>query len=111
MKIYLLEITNLKTSIEKLQFDFSKLQLENEELSKKNNLLQAELVLIKSELKDTEVAKDILDRDVLRLTQEVQHLKDSLNKRDEDFRSSMTSTFTMQKQALEEKTALWHEIR
>ena len=111
MKLYHLEITTLKQSLEKLQIDFAKVVTENEEWAKKNATLQEDILQLKSDLKDAEVAKDMLDRDVSRLTQEVQHLKDSLNKRDDDFRSSMTSAYTIQKQALEEKNTLWNEIR
>jgi kinesin family protein C1 len=100
----------LKTSLEKLQADYSKLTSENEEMMKKNSLLQEEITTLKSKLRETEMSKDMLDRDVTRLTQDVQHLRDSLNKRDEDFRSSMASTFTIQRQVLEEKNALNQEI-
>jgi chromosome segregation ATPase len=111
MKVYQLEIQTLKTGLDKLQLDYNKLSNDNEELSKKNAILYEEISELKVTLKNTEIARDMLDRDVMRLTQEVEHLKESLNKRDDDFRSSMTSAYSIQKQALEEKTALWHEIK
>jgi predicted nuclease with TOPRIM domain len=110
-KVYQNEITSLKVTIEKLQSDFEKATSENEELSKKNYSLVEEIANLKTTLKEVEMAKDLADRDLSRIEIEVSHLKESLNKRDDDFRSSMTSAYAIQKQALEEKTALWHEIK
>lgn len=101
----------MQAQISKLESDLQRQSLEQQEFSKKNGASQDEIVQLRSQLRDAEQARDNLERDVNRLNDDVRMLRETVTKKDDDIRSSMTSVCELQRQAMEEKNSLWQELR
>ncbi len=111
VKVYQMEIATLQVNKKKMESDMDKLLRDYEETQRKNMELIEALANSKSSVKDKELNKDILEREVNRLTNEVAQLKDTITKKDDDLRNSMQNVYEIQKQALEEKCTMRQEAR
>lgn len=104
-----MEIAAFQVNQNKLEGEIDKLTRDYEEMQRKNMEMVEALASTKSSVKDTELNKDILEREVNRLTNEVVQLKETITKKDDDLRNSMQNVYEIQKQALEEKCTLRQE--
>lgn len=109
IKVYQMEIATLQANQKRLETDFEKVTRDYEEAQRKNMEMMEALANSKSNAKDTEINKDILEREVNRLSAEVAQLKETVAKKDDDLRNSMQNVYEIQKQALEEKCTMRQE--
>jgi seryl-tRNA synthetase len=111
IKIYQIEISNLQMNQKRLETEIEKYVRDQEESQKKNMQLMDDLAQSKSSVKDTAINKDVLEREVQRLTSEVAVLKETVVKKDDDLRYQMQNMYEIQRNGLEEKTTIRQEIR
>jgi kinesin family protein C1 len=109
-KIYRAEIAMLQTQLAKVELDLERTVRDQDEATKKNGASQDEIFSLRSQLRDSESAKDSLERDVARLNGEARMLRETVSKKDDDIRNSMNSVYELQKQVMEEKNSLWQEL-
>ena len=104
-----MEVATLQVNQKKMEADLEKITRDYEEAQRKNMEMMEALANSKSSVKDTEMNKDLLEREVNRLTTEVAQLKETVAKKDDDLRNSMQNVYEIQKQALEEKCTMRQE--
>ena len=105
------EVASLRAELSKRQSDVDRVSFEKSDCDRQKSLLHAELMLTQAKVREAESATERADKDVLRMTDEISHLKDQLLQRDVDMRSTLNSLTEIQRQASEEKVSLKAELR
>jgi len=111
MKVYLMELTTLKSSHGTLQQQFEKSQQDYTDLNQQFNITSSALQKKSTEEHDVSVQHEVLIRENSRLTEEIKSLKEAVKEKEDDMRKNMTSHYDMLKQSMDEKNALWSELR
>lgn len=104
------EISTLKTELAKKSHEADRYSDERADLDRRKSELHSEVVLSQSKLREAEASIARYEKDIERLTKEVDQLKEQSLVKDGDWRNTINSLNEIQRQALEEKTSLRAEL-
>jgi chromosome segregation ATPase len=108
---YKSEIALLRGEIDRKQHELGKYSNDRIDMEKRSMELQQEIFRIQSLQREAENARDRLEREVERLTNDLNSLREQSLQKDADLRTTLMSLTDLQRQSSEEKAGLRAEIR
>lgn len=105
------EISSLKAEATRKHLELSRFLDEKSDLDRRKGELQEGIVVTQSRLREAESSISRYEREVGRLTSDLEHLREQLILKDSDMRATLNSLTEIQRQVSEEKSGLRAEIK